>query len=156
MGAIALARIQIREILAGRVTIGQSLRTLRQSDIGQKFCRYFLVGGASALVDWACFTIFLYIADLHYLLAGIGSFIFATALNYVLSVRYVFEGGRYSRRTEITLVYFVSGISILINLGVLGGMVELLDAHPLIAKIFGTGAAFGWNFGARYFWVFRR
>ena len=156
MGAIALARFQIREILAGRITVGQSLRSLNQSDFGRKFCRYFLVGGASALVDWGFFSVFLYIAEFHYLLAGVGSFILATALNYVLSIRYVFEGGRYSRRAEISLVYFVSGISILINLGVLSGMVELLDAHPLVAKIFGTGAAFGWNFGARYFWVFRR
>jgi putative flippase GtrA len=156
MGAVAIVRFQIREILAGRITIGQSLRSLIQSDLGQKFWRYFLVGGASALVDWSFFTAFLYLAGFHYLLAGIGSFIFATALNYFLSVRYVFAGGRYSRRAEISLVYFVSGISILINLGVLGGMVELLDAHPLVAKIFGTGAAFGWNFGARYFWVFRR
>ncbi len=156
MGALALARFQIREILAGRVTINQSLRSLSRTDFGRNFCRYFLVGGASALVDWAFFTIFLYVADLHYLLAGTASFIFATALNYVLSVRYVFKGGRYSRRAEITLVYIVSGISILINLGVLSGLVEFMAMHPLLAKIFGTASAFGWNFGTRYFWIFKR
>ncbi|NQU72421.1 MAG: GtrA family protein [Rhodospirillales bacterium] len=155
-GAIALARFQIREILAGRATVGQSLRSLSRSDFGRKFCRYFLVGGASALVDWFFFSIFLYFADFHYLFAGTASFLFATAFNYVLTVRYVFDGGRFSRRKEIALVYLVSGISILINLGILSGLIESMAMHPLLAKIFGTASAFGWNFGARYFWVFKR
>jgi putative flippase GtrA len=155
-GGFALARFQVAEVLAGRMTIAQSLQTLRQSDIGRKFQRYFLVGGASALVDWLFFSVFLYLAGFHYLLAGTGSFVFATAMNYVLSVRYVFDNGRYSRRKEVALVYLVSGISILINLGVLSGLIEFMAMHPLLAKVFGTASAFGWNFGARYFWIFKR
>lgn len=143
------------EIPAGRGTIAQSLRALSQTDFGRKFCRYFLVGGASAMVDWLFFTIFLYLADFHYLLAGTISFIFATAFNYVLSVRYVFDNGRFSRHTEIALVYLVSGVSIMINLGVLGGLIEFMAMHPLLAKVFGTASAFGWNFSARYFWIFK-
>ncbi len=28
--------------------------------------------------------------------------------------------------------------------------------HPMFVKVPGTGVAFGWNFGARYFWIFGR
>ena len=95
-------------------------------------------------------------ADAHYLIAGTLSFIFATAFNFVLSVRYVFNAGRRSRHTEIFLVYVASAIGLLINLAVLGGLVELLAIHPMASKIIGTVSAFGWNFCARYFWIFDR
>ena len=93
---------------------------------------------------------------MHYLIAGTLSFVISTAVNYFLSVAYVFERGKRSRRTTITLVYFVSLIGILVNLSVLGGIVEFIGLHVMLAKITGTGVAFGWNFGARYYWIFRR
>lgn len=118
--------------------------------------RYFVVGGICALSDWIFFSALLYLADLHYFYSATVSFIVLTGLNYVLSVKYVFDRGRRSRHQEIFLVYVVSIFGMVINLGVLSGLIELAGVHPLISKMFGTGAAFGWNFGARYFWIFGR
>lgn len=122
----------------------------------RKFLRYLVVGGLAALLDWALFPLFLYGLGLHYLVAATLSFVLATAFNYLLSIRWVFLNSRFSRRQEILLVYGVSAVGIVINLTVLWGMIELVALHPMIAKIAGTATAFGWNFMARYLWVFAR
>ena len=133
-----------------------TVRPIMDADLVRKAGRYFVVGGVSALADWAFFALFLYAADVHYLAAGLLSFVFATALNYALSVRYVFDAGRRSRRAQIALTYAVSVVGVLINLAVLGGLVEYLALHPMVSKLGGTASAFGWNFCARYFWIFER
>lgn len=152
---MSVLRFQISEISAGRTTVSASLNTLYQTDLGQKFVRYFIVGGICAVVDWVIFSIFLYGPEFHYLLAATISFVVATALNYVLALRYVFERGKRARHTLIMMVYFVSGLSVIINLVILSAAIELFGIHALVAKILGTGSAFIWNFGARYLWIFR-
>ena len=126
------------------------------ADFVHKFALYFIVGGVSALIDWALFAFILYGVGWHYLIAGTLSFVAATGINYFLSVHYVFERGKRSRRSAVMLVYVASTIGILVNLSVLGGMIEFLGLHPMLAKIGGTGAALGWNFSARYYWIFGR
>lgn len=128
---------------------------MRIGDLRNKFAGYFVVGGASALADFALFSLFLLGGGIHYLTAATLSFILATGLNYTLSVRYVFRDGKRPRHHEILMVYFASAVGILVNLGVLAMAVEIAGLHPLIGKIAGTASAFGWNFGTRYFWIFR-
>ena len=84
----------------------------------------------------------------------LGSFVISTTINYFLSIAYVFEHCKRSRRAVITLVYFVSLIGILVNLSVLSGLIEFIGLHEMLAKIAGTGTTFGWNFCARYYWIF--
>lgn len=121
---------------------------------GAKFAAYFVVGGITAVVEIGTFSLFLYGAGLHYLIAGAISFVLATAFNYWMSLQYVFRSSR-PRHHELMLVYFVSGVGIVVNLSVLALAIELAHLHPLIGKVAGTASAFGWNFGSRYFWVFR-
>ncbi len=71
-------------------------------------------------------------------------------------MRYVFNAGRRSRHTEIALVYIASVVGLLINLAVLGGLIEFLAVHPMVSKVIGTVSSFGWNFCARYFWIYDR
>ena len=111
-----------------------TLKSLLERDLVRKFWLYFVVGGICALLDWALFALFLYGADLHYLISGATSFVFATGLNYILSVNYVFEIGKRSWGERIVLVYFASGVGLLINLVVLSGLIELFGIHPLVAK----------------------
>ena len=120
---------------------------------GQK---YFLVGGASALTDWALFALFLYWGELQYLVSGSLSFIVATAANYYMSIRFVFGTGRRSLKQRVTLLYFVSLVGMAINLALLTLGIDLLDLHPMIAKILATGMVFAWNFLLRYFYIFRK
>ena len=91
-------------------------RGLLETNLVRKFAQYFVVGGISALVDWALFALFLYVFEFHYLLSATISFVFATAVNYVLSIRYVFKNRQRSAHAEVALVYIASAVGILINL----------------------------------------
>ena len=94
--------------------------------------------------------------DQHYLVSGTISFLFATAANYFMSVRFVFGIGRCTRNQRIFLLYLVSAIGIVFNLGVLAVGIDLLGMHEMASKVVATGAVFGWNFMARYYFVFQK
>ena len=126
------------------------------SNFGRSFLRYLLVGGVSALIEWALFALGLYGFGFHYLLSGTISFILATGANYFLSIRFVFGTGRRSRSQRIFLLYAVSSAGIVINLGFLTIGVDLLEIHPMLAKVFATGLVFGWNFALRYYLIFQK
>ena len=121
-----------------------------------KLMRYFVVGGVAALTEWSVFAVLHFGTGTNYLISAVVAFAIALAVNYVLGLQLVFEGGRHHRRTEVMLVVFVSLLGVAINLGVLALLVEAFSIHAMIAKIAGTGAAFFWNFFARHWWVFQR
>jgi putative flippase GtrA len=54
--------------------------------------RYSLVGGVAALTEWLVYALFLYQIGLNYLLSALVAFAVATAVNYGLSLVYVFQG----------------------------------------------------------------
>jgi len=118
--------------------------------------RYFLVGGAAALTDLSLFFLLAHIAGLPYLAVGALSFLVATYVNFILSIRFVFRSGsRFSKRHEMLLVFAVSAIGLLVHQLVLFCAVELLEFHLMLAKITATGTVFFWNFGARRYFIFR-
>lgn len=132
------------------------IRAFLGSDISRAGQRYIVVGGVSALADWGIFVLALYGFDLHYLVAGTISFVFATALNYFLSARFVFGSGRRRRSERIFLLYMVSVIGVGFNLGLLSVGIDVLDLHPMVSKMIATSMVLGWNFFARYYFVFQQ
>ena len=133
-----------------------SVREAWKSDVAKAAQKYLLVGGVSALLELSIFAFFLYGMEQHYLISGALSFLFATAANYFMSVRFVFGTGRRARNQRILLLYLVSAIGIIFNLGVLAIGIDLIGMHEMAAKILATGAVFGWNFAARYYFVFQK
>ena len=120
-----------------------------------KLIRYFFVGGTAALVDFGVFVGLVKLAGLGWFWSALISFVLATAVNYVLSVRHVFESGvRFSRHHEVLLVFLVSGIGLAINQAVLFLLIDQNGLNVLIAKILATGVVFVWNFLARSRFVF--
>jgi putative flippase GtrA len=118
------------------------------------FIAYFLVGGASALIEWSLFAVLHFGAGLDYPFAAVGAYFLATYANYLLSVRYAFDRRGRSRAAEIGLVYLASALAFAVNLGVMTALVVVLDVPTMPAKILGTGAAFLWNYLLRQFVVF--
>ena len=133
-----------------------SVREAWKSHVAKAAQKYLVVGGVSALIELLIFAFFLYGIDQHYLVSGSLSFLLATAANYFLSVRFVFGTGRRARNQRIFLLYLVSAIGIIFNLGALAIGIDLFGMHEMAAKILATGAVFGWNFAARYYFVFQK
>lgn len=118
--------------------------------------RYFAVGGVSALVDFLLFGFMIYGLGFPWFGAAFISFLLATSVNYLLSVRHVFASGvRFRKRHEVSLVFLVSGIGLLANQLVLYVCIERMSFYPLVAKIVATGMLYFWNFFARSRFIFR-
>lgn len=118
--------------------------------------RYFFVGAAAAAIDFSIF--FFLVKGLVYpwFSAALFSFVAATAANYSLSIRFVFESrARFNRRSEIALVFLVSGIAMAVNQSILWLTIEFLALNLLISKIAATGTVFLLNFACRHYFIFR-
>lgn len=118
--------------------------------------RYFFVGAAAALVDWILFGIFAQLLGLPWFPVALTSFVCATLVNYVLSVRHVFRSGaRFSPRHEVTMVFAVSAAGLVINQAILWLLIERAHWYLMPAKVQATGVVFIWNYAIRRFYIFR-
>lgn len=107
------------------------------------------------MVDIGLFMLFARGLGWPYLRVAAGSFVAATLVNYVLSVRFVFVSGvRFRKRWEVALVFLVSAVGLVINQAILAACVELAHASLLVAKLAATGVVFFWNYIARRVFVF--
>jgi putative flippase GtrA len=120
-----------------------------------KIIKYFFVGGIAAGVDIGLFYLGAGIARWNYMLVGTVSFIVATLVNYVISVRVVFQSGvRFSRRYEMFLVFLVSCAGLVVNQAVLYLCISILAIGLLPAKLLATAGVFLWNYHLRSRFVF--
>ena len=120
-----------------------------------KIVKYFLVGGSAAIVDISLFVIFAKFLQYNYLLVGLFSFIIATLVNYILSIKYVFESGaKHTQKKELALVYFVSAVGLLFNLLILYISIDILALEMVISKLLATGIVFFWNYLIRKYFIF--
>jgi len=118
--------------------------------------KYVGVGGTAALVEWTTFALLIKAARVHYLAAATISFVLATAVNYLLSVLFVFVRGRHPAHKELILLYAVSAIGLFLNLLLMSLFVGVFAMQKMPSKIAATGIIFFWNFGARKMWVFEK
>ena len=117
--------------------------------------KYFLVGGVAATVDIGFFSFFTGYLNWSWLPISIATFILATLVNYVLSIKYVFESGiKHKRHTELVGVFIVSGLALFVNQFVLYIAIEYLSWPLLASKFLATGLVFFWNYLGRSKFVF--
>ncbi|HWA79769.1 MAG TPA: GtrA family protein [Acetobacteraceae bacterium] len=120
------------------------------------FYSYFIVGGVATVVDIGGFMLLIAKFGVPWFWAAVASFLVSVVVNYVLSIRFVFESGvRFQRHHEAVLVLGVSAIGLLLNEAVLWVMIEIADVGKLPAKLFATAVVFLWNYGARQKFIFR-
>lgn len=114
------------------------------------------MGGAAATVDIGLFFLFAKLHGYNYLVVACVGFLLATAVNYFLSIRYVFRSGvRFTKHTELTFIYIVSLLGLALNQLILFALVEQEGAELMLSKLAATGGVFLWNFSVRNFVVFR-
>jgi putative flippase GtrA len=122
-----------------------------------KVARYFVVGAASAAIDFGLFAILLWsFGRANWFAAAAASFVVATAFNYALSIRIVFSSGvRFARRHEVMLVFLVSAVGLAVNQSAIWVFYQVAGWNIWIAKCLATATAFLWNFTARNSFIFR-
>jgi putative flippase GtrA len=117
---------------------------------------YFFIGGTAAIVDWMIFAVLVFIININFLVAACISFFFSTYVNYVISIRRIFQSEiKFKKNKEISLVFFVSGIGLIFNLAFLTIFVSYISLNIMLSKILATGLTFLWNFGSRKYYIFK-
>lgn len=122
-----------------------------------KFTKYFVIGGIAAIVNLIVFFISVKILYLNYIIACFSSFVIATFVNYVLSIKYVFESeSRFNKNKEIYWIYIISLIGLFGNEFFLYLFISFMHFEIIISQVIAIGVVFIWNFVARNSFVFKK
>lgn len=122
-----------------------------------RLIKYFFVGGTAAIVDIGLFTLFVNPLGFPWFPVSICTFVLATLVNYLLSIKFVFESGiQHKKHIEIIGVFAISALALLVNQAVLYIAIEWFDWNLVIAKITATGTVFFWNYFGRSKLIFAK
>lgn len=126
-----------------------SLWTKTESLTGQ-FFRYFLVGGMAFIVDLMLLFLLTEFGHIHYLLSASAAFIAGIAVNYALSVSWVFDYRSLDNKMhEFTIFAVIGMLGLAFNAALMWCFTELVGFHYLGSKMVAAGLIFLFNFGAR-------
>jgi putative flippase GtrA len=117
--------------------------------------RYTFVGGFAFLVDFGTLFFLTEFFHIHYLVSAGIAFIFGLAINYFLSVLWVFS----SRTMDSQLMeFFLFALIGLIGMGLtelfLWILTDILLIYYLLSKIITTIVVYFWNFFVRKLMLF--
>lgn len=118
--------------------------------------RYVLVGGSAFLVDFGAYCWLEYMG-LHYLLAGVLSFIAGFLFNFLVSRWMIFRQSAASRVNvhEIISVFAISLIGLALTEGLLFVGTDFLSMDFRVSKIAASIIVLFWNYIARKVFVYK-
>jgi putative flippase GtrA len=119
--------------------------------------RFAVVGGFTAALDYASLFILVEFYEINHLIsAAIGFFIGSTS-NYVLSIIFVFEGGKFkSLYTEFFIFIFFTILGLLLNHLIMWLGVDVIKTNYLIIKAISLILVTLFNFLSKKHIVFKR
>jgi len=119
--------------------------------------RYWVVANICAIGDLGLFWLLTAQMDVQYMVAATMSWALGMALNYTLCILWIFESGaRFeNKRTEISAVYLVSIVGLLIHHSALWVYLNQFGISLIYAKIFAMFTMFFWNYWGRKHIVFK-
>lgn len=136
-------------MIVGKRQIRVFLISETDSWLAQLF-RYSIVGGLSFVVDYGLLYILTEWIGLHYLLSATVSFVAGLAVNYLISISWVFSRSRLSSRSAEFAVYGAIGVvGLLLNSLLLYLFTDHLHLHYLLSKLVSAAVVLLWNFAGR-------
>ncbi len=123
--------------------------------LSAQFCRYFVVGGVAFVVDFAFLCLLTEFASLYYLLAACLAFMAGIAVNYALSISWVFDHRNLDNKVHEFAIFTVIGIvGLAFNAALMWSFTEVAGLHYLGSKVIAAALIFLFNFGARKILLF--
>lgn len=117
--------------------------------VAVQFAKFLVVGGLSFAVDYGLFLL-LHRVGVQYVVASTISFSVSLVLNYVLTLRYVFEARADRNAAKEFLLYLgLNAIALGLNQLILFASVDGLDLSPALGKIVATAVVLVYNFISR-------
>ena len=121
----------------------------KTTNIFIQFFRYIFVGGFAFLTD--AFTLWLCEKWMNYMIAAAIAFVVGLAVNYALSIWFVFsESSKVKNKVKEFVVYGIIGlIGLLITEGIMYLFTDVFGLYFLISKIIAAAIVLVWNFATR-------
>lgn len=127
-----------------------SLRSHIDQPGAKRFGRFALVGLASLAVEYILLILLVEWCGMHYLAATSASFLAGVAVNYLLSVRFVFaHRDDISRRREFTIFAILSAVGLAMNGLYMFVGVQLLNMGYQLMKAVSTFFVTWYNYFSR-------
>lgn len=115
-----------------------------------QFCKFGLVGTLCFGIDYGLMVFLTEIAGMEYFVSSAVSFVVSVAVNYILSMHYVFAGreGR-KKMTEMVIFVALSVVGLVLNQMIMWIAVDFFHIFYAVAKIFATLMVTIYNFISR-------
>ncbi len=109
-----------------------------------EFARYVLVSGAALVIDVAAYGALVWIDVISAMLAGAIGFMTGLFAHYILSARFVFNGGQTGKSAQRQFIeYATTGVvGVAMTAGIILLTVDLAGMHPALGKALAIGPAF--------------
>ena len=115
-----------------------------------QFLKFSVVGITSFLIDYGLFLLLTYAFGVFYIAASTTSFIVSTVYNYVLSMRYVFQGKEtQTAMQKFTIFWVLSFIGMGLNQLLLWACVSSLGISEWFGKLVATFLVMIYNFWSK-------
>jgi putative flippase GtrA len=118
----------------------------KQFRLPTQLARFVVVGAFTAALDFGLLFVLVKDAHVNYFYSASVAFTAASALNYLLSARYVFPASRFGRGSEFTLFMVTTGAGLALNQLTMWLLVGILSANYLLAKCASIIIVTTWNF----------
>ena len=110
-------------------------KDLVTESIIHQYVMFFIIGLFCFVIDISTLSFSKEVIKINiYLSTGI-AFTFATYINYLLNIRYVFETGKYKKAKEVTYFFAAAFISFVLTIGSMLVFIEVLVWNYLLAKV---------------------
>jgi len=128
----------------------------KKQTISGDLIRYGVVGLVAFLADFTTLYLFKTFLNLNYLIAAGVAFVAGLSVNYLLSIKWVFNYRKIKNvRFELLVFGMIGLFGLLINELVMYVCTGLLLLYFLYSKVFATIIVFAWNFGVRRAMLFK-
>jgi len=117
--------------------------------------RYIFIGGIAFIVDYSLLYILTEELKFYYIFSSFISFVAGLIVNYILSIKFVFEK-RKMKNKKLEFIYFsLIGIGgILINQFLMWFFTEKIGLFYMYSKLLSVAMVFLWNFSIRKYFLF--
>jgi len=119
--------------------------------------RYVFVGGVATVADMFTLGVLTEVFHIYPLISAAFAFIVGLAVNYAMSIHWVFASRRLGSATAEFTAFAIIGVA---GLGltelIMGVGMHIVHLHYMRAKVAAVVIVFIWNFGARRTLLFRK
>ncbi len=139
------------------------IEKLKENPLIAQILKFGVVGFICFFIDFGIYTFLVNVVNVHYFIAGAAGFIISVTVNYILSMKYVFESRDDMSKTKEFIIFVVlSAFGLVINELILYVCIDLIYGNwtwlsswlPIKlmnvgAKVAATGVVMVYNFITR-------